>query len=171
MARGVAVVPWFDRDPHLTPSSTATASPAEATLYLVGATADPPRCGPLEDWIRLPSDRIEVIARTDRLLARLQEIERRRVHVDADDLLHLGGERHSLSVLEARLLRALLAAPGEVVSREEASEVLWPDGRPSDPRALDNRVKDLRRRLDGLPVEIHTVRGRGFLAVCPEPQL
>ena len=40
---------------------------------------------------------------------------------------------------------------------------VWPQEPPDDPRALDNRVKAVRKRIEGTGLRIHTVRGRGLL--------
>ena len=136
-------------------------------LFVVGEDSDPPSSwGVLEDWIRLPSDRAEVHHRADRLIERAARQRTNQVYLDDDDLLHAGGRRTPLSCLEARLLRMLLAQPGRVVSRDVATDGLWGGREPADPRALDNRVKTLRWRLEGLPLQVHTVRGQGFFLEC-----
>lgn len=157
--RGVEVTPVAARpatrglDPHDHP-----------VLYLVAPHEEPPRSwGELEDWVRLPADPDEVYERGDRLLARAEQVGASWTYVDADDVLRAGTALVPLSPLEAQLVRVLLAQVDEVVSREDLEAALWPAGAPGDTRALDNRLTRLRRRLEGLPVEIHTVRGRGFL--------
>jgi DNA-binding response OmpR family regulator len=113
--------------------------------------------------VRLPADGEEVHARIDRLLERALLLGAVPTYVDDDGVLHVGGNRTILSRLEGCLLRLLLDARGAMVSRADAVAALWPEGPPSDPRALDNRLKNLRQRLAHLPLQIHTVRGRGLM--------
>ena len=156
--RGVETKPWTANDSH--PRSEA---PDHPVLYLVEPDAAPPTCDELEDWIRLPLEHDELIARTDRLVARALRSGAAYTRVDDDDVLRVGDDMVALSALEARLMRCLIEAMGTLVLRDDLTATVWPEGPPSDPRALDNRVKSLRKRLDGLPIRLHTVRGRGLL--------
>jgi len=156
--RGITVEPWtarglFSADEPLT----------HPVLYLVEADAEAPfHWGELEEWVRLPASAEDLYARADRLLARAWRRGAVRVEVDDDDILHVDTTLTILSHLEARLLRLLLARRGDVVTRDVAVSSVWPDGAPAYPRAIDNRLKDLRERLEGLPLQVLTVRGRGF---------
>lgn len=156
---GITVQPWTSRD-HTGDGKDVD----HPILYLVEPDAEPPRSwGPLEDWVRTTVDSQDLYYRADRLLDRAFHLGAMPVSLDEDDILRIGRSLTILSVLEARLLRALLAEPGEVVSRQAATDALWPHSLPADPRALDNRLKNLRQRLKGLPFRVHTVRGRGLL--------
>jgi len=71
-----------------------------------------------------------------------------------------------LSPAQFALLSALVAAGGNVLSREEAVHIVWPDasGGVTD-QALDALVYRLRERLTELDAEhnyVGTVRGHGF---------
>ncbi|MGI8757618.1 MAG: winged helix-turn-helix domain-containing protein [Acidimicrobiales bacterium] len=163
--RGITVEPWPPPD-----QTHPREDLDQPVLYLVAPDAQPPRTwGPLEDWIRTTADNNELYHRADRLLDRAFQFGALSVSVDDDDILRVGASLTILSTLEARLFRVLLAALGEVVSRERAIASVWPDGAPSDTRALDNRLKMLRQRLTGLPFGIHTVRGRGLLLEWDAP--
>lgn len=131
-------------------------------LYLLAPGAEPPRCGLLEDWLRLPIELDELHARADRLLARAATTGAALIRVD-DGALHVGDSIVILSEQEERLVRVLIERQGQLVPRGELQRAVWPDGAPADPRALDNRVKTLRARLRGLPLRIHTIRGQGLL--------
>jgi hypothetical protein len=138
--------------------------PAQPTLYLVEQGGAPPsRCSELEDWVRLPSDRDELFHRADRLLARASAVGALPVSIDDDGVLRIDDVLLILSPCDARLLRALLADRGRVVTREECKVAIWPDGAPEREESLNNRVRSLRARLDGTPLRIHTVRQRGFV--------
>jgi len=166
-ALGVAVTAWEDGDVHA-PATNRGACPC---IYLVATDAPAPRTwGRLTDWVRLPVLPDELLARAEALAARADAWGRPGIVVDRDDVVHVGGRSIPLSELQARLLRALLEQAGVVVSRQALVDVTWPDGAPADPRAIDNRVKLLRRRLGGTSVAVHAIRGRGFVlqhASCP----
>lgn len=59
-------------------------------------------------------------------------------------------------------MRTLIESMGMLVLREDLMVAVWPGGPPSDPLVLDNRVKAVRARIDGLPLCVHTVHGRGL---------
>jgi len=165
-SHGIRVAPWPPPGPTgadplpLDPTS----DPPEAVLYLVAADAHPPvGWSELEDWVRLPAAPDEVFRRAERLLMRAAQAGARATSVDDDGLLQVGERRVVLSTIEARLMRLLLAHAGQLVTREEAVEVMWPDGPPQDPRALDNRLKSLRRRIETSSLRVHTIRTRGLL--------
>jgi len=156
--RGVELRPWPD------PATPLSPEPADhPVLFLVEPTAESPLCRELEDWVRLPLHVGELTARADRLVARSRELGALYTRVDEDNVLRVGDEMVVLSELEARLMRALVKSMGQLLLREDLVASVWPDAPPSDPRALDNRVKSLRARLDGLPLRLHTIRGRGLL--------
>lgn len=162
-ADGLRVEPWDDGAGDQ-PGSSRPPSPSGPTLYLVRPEANPPPChDELEDWIRLPIDVDELRLRAGRLMARAQLLGAVPIDLDADGILRVGAHLVILSPLEARLVRLLLARRGELVTREQAVEAMWPDGPPADPRALDNRVKNLRARISDVPIRLSTVRARGLL--------
>lgn len=157
-SRGIDVQPWPGPDPVV---------PCEGhdhpVLYLVAPEAPAPRCGDLEDWIRCPLDLAELTARADRLIGWSREVGAAYTWVDEDDILRVGDRVVVLSELEARLMRRLVESIEMLVLREDLIASVWPDGAPEDPRALDNRIKALRARLVDVPLQIHTVHGRGLL--------
>lgn len=158
-ARGVLVelleTSFIDLDPQ---------PPDRPTLYLIKPGVTPPlEWTELEDWIRLPTTTAEIYDRVERLLARTSVVLASTTVVDDDDVLRAGSRLVPLSPMDAELIRLLLDQAGRIVTRQELERSLWPDAMPTDVRALDNRLKRLRLRLVGLPLRIHTVRGRGFL--------
>jgi DNA-binding winged helix-turn-helix (wHTH) protein len=86
--------------------------------------------------------------------------------LDDDGVLRVGSRWVALPPVEARLVTALLARPDAVVSRDRLLDAGWPTGTPSaspNGQILDGRIKLLRRRLAEVGLEIHTVRGVGFV--------
>jgi two-component system response regulator RegX3 len=75
------------------------------------------------------------------------------------------GEPIHLSRREFDLLDVLLAPPGQVRTRDELIDLLWPHRDLSDSRTLDTHVHRLRSKLEpdpSTPRFIVTVRGVGF---------
>lgn len=74
----------------------------------------------------------------------------------------VGGRRVRMPRREFQILEMLLAARGDIVSRDDLVRSLWASS--SDVRTIDVHVRRLRARLEGgeLARCIHTVRGVGF---------
>ena len=74
----------------------------------------------------------------------------------------MGGRRVSLTRLERRVVEALVVEGGRAVTRGELAERAWgSEAHGVGPRAIDNLVQRLRRKLRDEQV-IVTVRGVGF---------
>ena len=158
VAQGVAVRTWSDPlavvpDPYV----------HQPVLYTVAGDAPPPRgLGPLEDWVREPLDPDELSARIDRLLARARALGPVYVSFDPDGLLRLDHHILILSPTEAELMALLVPRLGEVVPREELVATVWP-GQEANLRLLNRHLVNLRKRLRGLPLTLHSVRAHGIL--------
>ncbi|SEG61818.1 DNA-binding response regulator, OmpR family, contains REC and winged-helix (wHTH) domain [Actinacidiphila yanglinensis] len=72
------------------------------------------------------------------------------------------GEPVPLAPSELRLLLALSASPGQVLSRQQLLELVWEHSYHGDVRLVDACVKRLRGKLGGSPGCIETVRGFGY---------
>lgn len=90
--------------------------------------------------------------------------------VDDDGLLHFGGLRITIPPTEAALLNRLARTPEQVVSRAELTELLW-DRQPSSRSSLASRIHTLRKRIRSAGLEIHAIRGHGFLLAADSVQL
>jgi DNA-binding winged helix-turn-helix (wHTH) protein len=148
----VAIVRW----PKDAERRTALALRRMPCLWLVDADAEPPVIEAWEDWVRLPADEQDVLART-RSLERLC----RPVLLD-DAILYNSLGSVALSLAEAVVVQALLEGAGGLVAREELENALWPEGPPSS-RALHDLIYRLRRRLAPLQLNVFSERGRGFV--------
>ncbi|MFN7093024.1 MAG: winged helix-turn-helix domain-containing protein, partial [Allorhizobium sp.] len=87
---------------------------------------------------------------------------------DTRQLIGHGGSIH-LTPTEYRLLKRLLANPGQVVSRRQLIEAGWPAARHVEPRTVDVHIGKLRQALvmtTGQRV-IRTIRSSGFVAELP----
>lgn len=133
-----------------------------------------------DDYLPKPFNPRELLARMHAVLRRLQPRQadgETRVMAVGDLVLDAGartvtcnGAPVALTTIEFEVLQALLAAAGQVVSRESlAQDVL---GRELDPfdRSIDMHISKLRRKL-GEPAEggerIKTVRGVGYIYAQP----
>jgi two-component system OmpR family response regulator len=132
-------------------------------LLLVAPDAAPPEgrdCQ--EDWVRLPADDRDVAARLRALELRAQ----RHVHVPQTDergRLTFAGQWVALSPIEERLISALAARFGDVVSRRELLGVGWTGGDEPTDAALRVHLTRLRKEIAPLGLEIATVRGFGHV--------
>ena len=87
------------------------------------------------------------------------------LHEPTRELLH-GGTRIRLQEQPFQILKALLAHPGELVTRDALREQLWPDGTFVDfEHSLNAAMKRLRAALGDDPKEpryIETLPRRGY---------
>ena len=124
-----------------------------------------------DDYLIKPFAFEELLARLHALLRRAAAPRRARLDMpglalEADALvLQAAGTRVTLSPREHALLALLLRRREEVLSREEIlREAFGYDFNPGT-NLLDVHVAHLRRKLEGAPVQIETIRGTGFRLV------
>ncbi len=116
-----------------------------------------------EDWIRAPYRLADLQARVRRLAKSMSEQSATELWLDDHRVLHRGSHTVVLTAFEAVVAAALLAKPGEIVTRSAVEQSLWPDQPAPGPRAVDAVVYRLRGHCRGLGLTITTVRGEGFL--------
>lgn len=126
-----------------------------------------------DDFLRKPFELRELVARANAILRRVQSrataVGDRTVVRFADWSFDRVGRSVvsseqllvPLSAHECRLLEAFLGHPGTVMSRAELRRVLGGD--PACGRSIDLAVGRLRKKLQGSPGLIRTIRGEGFL--------
>jgi DNA-binding response OmpR family regulator len=131
-------------------------------LLLVATDAEPPsELRDLEDWLRLPLDPTELGQRQDALRSRAAG--GRALSVDDDGLVRRGKRWIALSPSELALFRPLFASIGRVVARADLLASARTQGVAMDARWLARPMRGLRERLRELGLEVHTVRGVGYL--------
>ncbi len=86
--------------------------------------------------------------------------------------LHSGGKSFRLTLMEAELLRHLIANAGKNVARKQILEQVWGLHEDTDTRAIDNFIVRLRKYIETDPAKprhLLTVRGVGY-RFLPDPQ-
>ncbi len=132
-----------------------------------------------DDYLAKPFSPRELVLRIRAILRRTNESSPDEVDADihagplviepAKERARCAGAALPLTGAELRILAALAASPGRVVSRERLTETAL--GRKLTPydRALDTHVSHLRRKLgdaeSGERIEILSVRGSGYRLV------
>ena len=120
----------------------------------------------IEDWVRIPADPVDLMARLASVVARAHVVPLV-LHVDTDDMLWCEDECVALSKLEARLMRVLLRFPRQVVNRDTLAAETWPGDSRDPATILPTPIKVLRRKIAPLGLSIHTVPSRGYLLETP----
>jgi two-component system response regulator BaeR len=124
-----------------------------------------------DDYICKPYSPREVAARVRALFRRIDGVvaggsAEGGFRVDDDRLaIHFGGQPLDLTPGEYRVLRALLARPGKVYSRDYLLDRLHEDSRAVLDRTIDSHIKNLRRKLRAVAGErelIVSVYGVGY---------
>ncbi|MBW8714060.1 MAG: response regulator transcription factor [Acidobacteria bacterium] len=130
-----------------------------------------------DDYLPKPTELAILIARIGGLLRRSAWL--RRAHdqytfagktIDFDSLeLRVGERTLPLTLMEANLLRYLVAHEGRAVSRKAMLEDVWGVREDTDTRAIDNFIVRLRRHIEkepGRPRHLLTVRSVGYKFVA-----
>lgn len=154
----VALVQWPDDDAR----RVDLALRGRPRLLLLEPDTSPPLTwDDSEDWVRLPVDPAELLARARNLLRHAPAPKAVPI-LDADGLVRLGADWVALPPIEARMFAVLVQRIHEVVRKEDLLAAGWPDGI-DDPNIVYGRMRLLRGRLAPLGLRIETVRGVGFL--------
>jgi DNA-binding response OmpR family regulator len=131
-------------------------------LLLIAESADPPEgADVLQDWVRLPGDERDLLARLTALRGRATTMSHP-PSVDDHGRLHFRSSWAQLSPINGRLGRALSDAFNTVVAEDELLAKGWPADRPSS-NALRVHLHRLRRRVRPLGLEVQAVRGEGWV--------
>ena len=123
-----------------------------------------------DDYVTKPFSARELVLRVKSIL------RRKMVSRSTSSVLSLGDitvdqERHyiavrgvpiDLTVIEFKLMVALLESPGCVLSREDLLARVWGVENNIESRTVDTHMRRLREKLDKAGKQIHTVRGFGY---------
>jgi DNA-binding response OmpR family regulator len=132
-----------------------------------------------DDYLPKPFELPILLARINGLLRRREWLQRQPARdifefsgrlIDFDNLeLSVGDRKLHLTLMEANLLRYLIAREGQVSSRQKLLEDVWGVRENTDTRAIDNFVVRLRRYIEddpARPKHLLTVRGVGYRFVA-----
>jgi len=132
-----------------------------------------------DDYLPKPFSPAELVARVKTILRRTEreagegqpDVRYRTGDLELDlarGSVRVAGREVALSVLELRLLGALLAADGRILSRDQLLDAIHGIGEAGvTDRAIDVYVKRLREKLGddpAMPRYVATVRGAGYRA-------
>lgn len=124
-----------------------------------------------DDYVCKPYSPREVVARVKAVLRRVDprmSDQSQAPPIRVDMRRHqasVGAHELDLTPVELRLLDTLLAHPGQVFSRDQLMDRLYPDNRVVTDRTVDSHVKNLRRKLaEQLPDReiIRSIYGVGY---------
>ncbi len=140
-----------------------------------------------DDYLPKPFSPAELVARVRTILRRTERDSADTIHPDvryvsgdlevdvARHTVRVAGRVVTLSVLELRLITALLAADGRILSRDQLLDAIHGVGEAEvTDRAIDVYVKRLREKLGDDPAAprfVATVRGAGYRAAGPVQRL
>jgi DNA-binding response OmpR family regulator len=114
-------------------------------------------------WFEKQAAQQQAPSETTIINGRTIDFENLELHYD-DQLVHL-------TLMEAKLLRYLIANAGRAVSRKTILEEVWDLQEDTDTRAIDNFIVRLRKYLEDTPNDpriLQTVRGIGYRFVQPD---
>jgi len=124
-----------------------------------------------DDYVTKPFSMRELLLRVKRTIERENKPSEAQVRDDESLLLRIDGDAHrawasgvelNLSALEFRLLEALIAQRGKVMTRESLLQGIWGSDTSVCLRTVDAHVKRLRSRLGAASSCVETVRGVGY---------
>lgn len=134
-----------------------------------------------DDYVSKPPDPSELRARIEAKLRTMQSlnteksvIEYSDVVIDLDkmtaEIVSTEGLRSTLDLTpyEFKILRLLLARPGQVYSRENIIDRVWGIDKFITPRTVDAHVSHLRKKMSDSQVHIETVLSSGYKIILKD---
>jgi two-component system, OmpR family, response regulator len=122
-----------------------------------------------DDYVTKPFVLDELVARIRAVLHRSGVVAESSVvrcgDVELDDDTHTvrrGGTTVDLSPTEFNLLRYLMVNAGRVLSKQQILDRVWRYDFDGDGHVVETYISSLRRKIDGEPGLIRTVRGVGY---------
>ena len=124
----------------------------------------------IDDYVAKPFSPRELVLRVKSILrrrmtdpVRASRVEVGGIAIDREQRsVAIRGVRIDPTVIEYKLLLALMDRAGRVVGREELLALVWELERSVEPRTIDTHLRRLREKLGAAGAQIQTVRGFGY---------
>jgi two-component system, OmpR family, response regulator len=124
-----------------------------------------------DDYLTKPFAMVELAARVDALLRRLDDVRTTKLRVGdlemdlIEKTVYRGGARIDLLPREFRLMEYFLRHPGRVITRAMLLEEVWQYHFSLETNVVDVHISNLRKKIDtkGAPSLIVNIRGAGFM--------
>ena len=122
-----------------------------------------------DDYLAKPFSIVELLARLRAVLRRPARVETRTISIGGlefgpEDLsVRIGGEPVSLPRRELLALELLVRRAGKTVTRHALEEAVYGFDDEIASNSLDAHISRLRRKLADAGIEIHAIRGVGYL--------
>jgi two-component system OmpR family response regulator len=124
-----------------------------------------------DDYLTKPFAMVELVARVDALLRRLDDVRITKLRVGdlemdlIEKTVYRGDTRIDLLPREFRLMEYFLRHPGRVITRAMLLEEVWQYHFSLETNVVDVHISNLRKKIDtkGPPSLIVNIRGAGFM--------